>query len=91
MEQKLAGGWGQDRTYQWGGVYNLITSATNGPMRLIAVVLGASSDLIRFTESEKLLNWGFRFFTTVVPITADKPFTTEKVWYMVPVYGIIGN
>ncbi len=64
-----------------GAGYNLITSPTNGPMRLIAVVLGASSDRIRFTESEKLLNWGFRFFTTVVPITADKPFTTEKVWY----------
>lgn len=64
-----------------GAGYNLITSATNGPMRLIAVVLGASSDRIRFTENEKLLNWGFRFFTTVVPITADKPFTTEKVWY----------
>ncbi|MGP1956499.1 MAG: serine hydrolase [Arsenophonus sp. NC-PE1-MAG3] len=61
--------------------YNLITSATNGEMRLIAVVLGASSDSIRFIESEKLLNWGFRFYSTIIPITADKPFTTEKVWY----------
>ncbi|MFP3029513.1 MAG: serine hydrolase [Arsenophonus sp.] len=64
-----------------GAGYNLITSATNGAMRLIAVVFGASSDRIRFTESEKLLNWGFRFYTTVVPITADRPFTTERVWY----------
>ncbi|MGP1947397.1 MAG: serine hydrolase [Arsenophonus sp. NC-PG7-MAG3] len=61
--------------------YNLITSATNGKMRLIAVVLGASSDSIRFTESEKLINWGFRFYNTIIPIMADKPFTTEKVWY----------
>lgn len=64
-----------------GAGYNLITSATNGPMRLIAVVLGAASDRIRFTESEKLLNWGFRFFETIVPITANKSFVTEKVWY----------
>lgn len=64
-----------------GAGYNLISSATNGPMRLIAVVLGASSDRICFTESEKLLNWGFRFFNTVIPIRADKPFATEKVWY----------
>ncbi|MGP1947483.1 MAG: hypothetical protein ACTS85_03920 [Arsenophonus sp. NC-PG7-MAG3] len=32
--------------------YNLITSATNGKIRFIAVVLGASSNSIRFTESE---------------------------------------
>ncbi|MFV9996478.1 MAG: hypothetical protein AB8W37_10935 [Arsenophonus endosymbiont of Dermacentor nuttalli] len=71
--------------------YNLVTSATNGPMRLITVVLGVASDRIRFTESEKLLNWGFRFFETVVPITANKSFVTEKVMVWQPVNCVVGN
>ncbi len=49
-------------------------------MRLISVVLGAPSDKVRFSESEKLLTWGFRFYETVVPIKSTKPFVTEKVW-----------
>lgn len=48
-----------------GAGYNLVSSATEGNMRLIAVVLGAPSDKVRFAESEKrLLGWGFRFFET---------------------------
>ncbi|EOI6419475.1 serine-type D-Ala-D-Ala carboxypeptidase, partial [Yersinia enterocolitica] len=51
------------------------------PMRLISVVLGAPSDRVRFSESEKLLTWGFRFYETVVPIKATKPFVAQKVWF----------
>ena len=50
-------------------------------MRLISVVLGAPSDRVRFSESEKLLSWGFRFYETVVPIKATNPFVTQKVWF----------
>lgn len=64
-----------------GAGYNLVSSATEGDMRLIAVVLGAPSDKVRFAESEKLLGWGFRFFETVTPVKADAPMTTQKVWY----------
>ncbi|WP_075180837.1 serine hydrolase [Pantoea sp. 1.19] len=60
---------------------NLVASATEGDMRLISVVLGAQTDAIRFRESEKLLTWGFRFFETVTPVKADKPFVTQRVWY----------
>lgn len=64
-----------------GAGHNLVASATDGPMRLISVVLGAPSDRVRFAESEKLLTWGFRFFETVTPVKADTPLTTERVWF----------
>ncbi|WP_186374813.1 serine hydrolase [Yersinia similis] len=71
---------GMKTGYTSGAGYNLVASATDGPMRLISVVLGAPSDRVRFSESEKLLTWGFRFYETVVPIKSTKPFVTEKVW-----------
>lgn len=64
-----------------GAGHNLVASATEGPMRLISVVLGAETDRIRFTESEKLLTWGFRFFETVTPIKAANPFVKQRVWF----------
>lgn len=67
--------------YTGGAGHNLVASATDGPMRLISVVLGAPSDRIRFSESEKLLTWGFRFYETATPIKADKPFVTQRVWF----------
>ncbi|MBH2913054.1 serine hydrolase [Serratia marcescens] len=67
--------------YTSGAGHNLGAAATDGPMRLISVVLGAPSDRVRFSESEKLLTWGFRFYETATPIKADKPFVTQKVWF----------
>lgn len=64
-----------------GAGYNLVSSATQGDMRLIAVVLGTKTDRIRFNESEKLLTWGFRFFETVTPIKPDATFVTQRVWF----------
>ncbi|CND93064.1 D-alanyl-D-alanine carboxypeptidase [Yersinia nurmii] len=72
---------GMKTGYTAGAGHNLVASATDGPMRLISVVLGAPSDRVRFSESEKLLSWGFRFYETVVPIKTDKPFVTQKVWF----------
>ncbi len=64
-----------------GAGYNLVSSATQGDMRLIAVVLGTKSDRVRFNESEKLLTWGFRFFETVTPIKPDATFVSQRVWF----------
>jgi len=44
--------------------YCLVTSAKRVGMRLISAVLGSESPSIRFTETEKLLDYGFRFFET---------------------------
>ena len=60
---------------------NLVASAVSGDQRLISVVLGAATDGIRFRESEKLLTWGFRFYETLTPVKADKPFSTQRVWF----------
>lgn len=42
----------------------LVSSAKRDKMRLLAVVLGEPSDSSRADDSEKLLNYGFRFFET---------------------------
>ena len=45
--------------------YCLVTSANRVDMRLISVVLGSVSPAIRNSETEKLLDYGFRFFETI--------------------------
>ncbi|SFN60155.1 serine hydrolase [Xenorhabdus japonica] len=64
-----------------GAGYNLVASATEGSMRLISVVLGAPSDRARFSDSEKLLSWGFRFYESATLLKASDTLVTEKVWY----------
>ena len=60
--------------------YNLVSSATNNEgMRLIAVVLGASSEASRAAES-KLLTYGFRFFQSLTPYKAGTELVTQKIW-----------
>lgn len=42
----------------------LVASAKRDNMRLLSVVLGSPSETIRADDSERLLNYGFRFFET---------------------------
>jgi D-alanyl-D-alanine carboxypeptidase (penicillin-binding protein 5/6) len=49
-------------------------------MRLVAVVMGTKSANARKTESKKLLSYGFRFFETVAPHSANETFVEEKIW-----------
>ena len=44
--------------------YCLVTSANRVGMRLISVVLGSDSPTVRVSETQKLLDYGFRFFET---------------------------
>ncbi|HEX3063058.1 MAG TPA: D-alanyl-D-alanine carboxypeptidase family protein [Usitatibacter sp.] len=44
--------------------YCLVASAKRGPRRLLSVVLGAQSDGLRTSESQKLLNFGFQAYET---------------------------
>jgi D-alanyl-D-alanine carboxypeptidase (penicillin-binding protein 5/6) len=60
--------------------YCLITSARRGPRRLVSVVLGANSESMRATESQKLLNYGFQFFDTVRLYEKNQSVSTVKVW-----------
>lgn len=60
--------------------YSLVSSATEGKMRLVAVVMGTKSANARKAESKKLLNYGFRFFETVAPHKAGETFVSERIW-----------
>jgi D-alanyl-D-alanine carboxypeptidase (penicillin-binding protein 5/6) len=44
--------------------YGLAASARRGERRLVSVVLGAQSDTLRITETQKLLNFGFQAWET---------------------------
>ena len=60
--------------------YCLISSAKRNDMRLIAVVAGSSSENERLTASQRLLEYGFRFFTTQKLISKATEVTSAKVW-----------
>ncbi|WGW01097.1 serine hydrolase [Vibrio sp. YMD68] len=60
--------------------YSLVSSATEGKMRLVAVVMGTKNANARKSESKKLLSYGFRFFETVAPHSAGETFVEEKIW-----------
>ena len=60
--------------------YCLTTSAKRGDQRLIAVVMGTSSEKQRADDNQSLLNYGFRFYETHKLYDADKPLTTPELW-----------
>ena len=60
--------------------YCLIGSAQRGNMRLITVVAGSDSDNDRFLSTQRLLEYGFRFYATQKYFDAFKEYTTAKVW-----------
>jgi len=57
--------------------YNLVATAKQNDMRLIAVVLGADSEASRENEVRKLLNYGFRNFETIKANDIVTPINTE--------------
>ena len=60
--------------------YCLVSSAVDGNMRLISVVMGAKSDSGRARESQKLLTYGFRYFESHKLYADQEPLQTSKVW-----------
>lgn len=60
--------------------YCLVTAALRDDMRLISVVMGADSERARADESQKLLNYGFRFFETHKLYAANNELTSARVW-----------
>ncbi|HHX8719217.1 D-alanyl-D-alanine carboxypeptidase family protein [Vibrio alginolyticus] len=71
---------GMKTGYTSGAGYSLATSATQGDMRLIAVVMGAKSENVRESESKQLLSYGFRFYDTVMPTEAGAGLAKARVW-----------
>ncbi|MDR6672351.1 D-alanyl-D-alanine carboxypeptidase family protein [Xanthomonas sp. 1678] len=60
--------------------YCLLSSAQRGDQRLIAVVMGDSSEKQRAEDSLALLNWGFRFFETHRLYEPGKQVAQQRVW-----------
>lgn len=60
--------------------YCLAASAQRSDMRLISVVLGTRSENARAQETQKLFNYGFRFFETHDLYQAQTKVVDSKVW-----------
>ncbi len=60
--------------------YCLVSSALRDEMRLVAVVLGTDSPRARESESQTLLNYGYRFYETKLLLPAGKALSEARVW-----------
>ena len=60
--------------------YCLIGSAKRGNMRLITVVAGSDTANNSFADTQRLLEYGFRFYATQKYFDANKAYTTAKIW-----------
>jgi D-alanyl-D-alanine carboxypeptidase (penicillin-binding protein 5/6) len=60
--------------------YCLVGSARVGEMRLISVLMGAATDQQRSTESQTLLEYGFRNYETYRIYEAGRVVTEARIW-----------
>ncbi len=60
--------------------YCLIGSVKRDNRRLISVLLGAASDNLRATESQKLLNYGLQYYDAVRLYQKDQPVNSVRIW-----------
>ncbi|PID44641.1 MAG: serine-type D-Ala-D-Ala carboxypeptidase [Proteobacteria bacterium] len=58
----------------------LVASALRDNMRLISVVMGTDSEAARARETQKLLNYGFRYYESINPYQSGEELKTGKVW-----------
>ena len=60
--------------------YCLVASAKRDDHRLISIVAGAKSEKSRANESQRLLNYGFRFFKTTKVFAAGETIKEARIW-----------
>ena len=60
--------------------YCLVASAMENDTRLISVVMGARDERTRAAESQKLLNYGFRYYETINLYAAGSSLKRVRVW-----------
>jgi D-alanyl-D-alanine carboxypeptidase (penicillin-binding protein 5/6) len=58
----------------------LAASAKQGDARMIAIVMGASSEKARADSALALMNYGFRFYETHKLYDANKALATPRLW-----------
>lgn len=71
---------GMSTGYNEGTGFYLVASAKRNQRRLISVVLGTTSDSLRATESQKLLNFGFQDFEAVRLYQRNQPVASVRLW-----------
>jgi D-alanyl-D-alanine carboxypeptidase (penicillin-binding protein 5/6) len=60
--------------------YCLAASAKRDGMRLVSALMSSSSESSRASETQTLLNYGFRFFETVQLYQSGQELTRARVW-----------
>lgn len=60
--------------------YSLVASAEQEGMRLLTAVMGAATPEIRFSETQKMLGYGFRFFETPEVYGANERIHEIRIW-----------
>lgn len=60
--------------------YCLVASAVRKNMRLVSVVMGTQSEKARAQESQKLLNYGFRFYQTHRLYEQSEEIHEGRIW-----------
>ena len=60
--------------------YCLISSSKRGDTRLVSVLLGAVSEAMRASESQKLLNYGFQFYESTLVYKQGQIINTLRVY-----------
>ena len=61
--------------------YCLVASAMRGDMRLVSVVMGATDDETRMRETQKLFQWGFRYFETQTLFEPNISLQKTRIYY----------
>jgi D-alanyl-D-alanine carboxypeptidase (penicillin-binding protein 5/6) len=60
--------------------YSLAASALREPRRLISVVIGADKEILRTSETQRLLNHGFREYESLQLYTKQQAVRSMPVW-----------
>ena len=60
--------------------YCLVASAKRGNMRLISIVLNSTSEKSRLRDTRRLIDYGFKYFTTKKVLAKYQPVSIIDVW-----------
>ncbi len=60
--------------------FYLVASAKRDEHRLISVVLGTSTEKLRSSESQRLLNYGFRNFEAIKLYSKEETVSSKHIW-----------
>jgi D-alanyl-D-alanine carboxypeptidase (penicillin-binding protein 5/6) len=60
--------------------FYLVASAKRDEHRLTSVVLGAATEKLRSSESQRLLNYGFQNFETIKLYSKEQTVSSKRIW-----------